>query len=192
MELNKLSKQELIDLKGSIDLELHKIETRNAKIILNKGSLLGLTGGDKIFGIRLSFGGHRLVDPEELNGVVDIIDYCDIDNNDLRGSNSKDFRLSISRQGGGFGISTTLNKEEYATEHCLLNMDTGKSGYDGFYTLKPESWKEDLKRAYQKKLTSIEMYHKKELSIYEAKLNMFLESEDTINQYTIGDNISTN
>jgi hypothetical protein len=180
MKIDNLSKEELVKLKQDIDNRLKIIEVKNTKP--NNGTILSLKMGDKIFGIRLSFGGHRLVEPKELNGEVDIIDYCDITGMDLRGD-SDNFRISISHPEGGFGISTTLNKNEYMNEHCLLSIDTMKTGYDGFYTLKPETWKKDLKRMFDENLKDIEYNYQKELEILQNKLNLFFDSEEKINQY---------
>jgi len=182
MNLNKLTKNELINLKNDIDVELKKNITKEIKP--DKDSILALKNGDKIFGIRLSFGPHKLKCPEELDGEIDIIDYCVVENNDLRGDEDT-FRISIFHpdQEVAFGIITTLTKEKYINEHCMLFTDTFKSGYDGFYTLKPKTWKKDLKRLYQEFLEDREKRYQDELGIYEKKLNMFLEGEKKINQY---------
>lgn len=176
--IKKLSKEELVKLKQEIDNRLKIIKIKSTKP--KKGTILSLKDGDKILGIRLSFGGHRLAEPKELIGEVDAIDYCAIDGVDLRG-NSDEFRITISHPEIPMGISTTLLKERYKDEHCLLIINTMKSGYDAFYTLKPKTWKQDLKRMYDKHLKNIERYYQEELGIYEKKLNIFLESEEKIN-----------
>lgn len=179
-DIKKLSKKELVKLKQEIDNRLKIIKIKSTKP--KKGTLLSLKDGDKIFGIRLSFGAHRLDEPKELIGEVDAIDYCDIDGVDLRGS-SDDFRISISHPKIPMGISTTLLKEDYKGEHCYLNIDTMKSGYDAFYTLKPKTWKQDLRRMYDKHLIEKDKYYQKDLKIYQDKLNLFLDSEEKINDY---------
>jgi hypothetical protein len=191
MKLEKLSKEELVKLKEDIDNRLKTIKIKTTKP--KNGTILSLKEKDKIFGIRLSFGGHRLVEPKELNGEVDVIDYCEITGIDLRGD-SDDFRISISHPEVPFGISTTLYKDDYKDEYCYLNIDTMKSGYDGFYTLKPENWKEDLKRMfeihlknkekyYQQDLKNKEKYYQQDLKILKDKLNLFIQSEDKINEH---------
>jgi len=177
-DIKKLSKKELISLKKEIDNRLKTIEIKATKP--KKGTILSLKEGDKIFGIRLSFGGHRLAEPKELIGEVDIVDYCKISGMDLRGSGD-DFGISISHPEHPMGISTTLTKEDYINEYCLLSIDTMKSGYDAFYTLKPKTWKEDLKRMYNKHLRDKEKYYQTDLKIYQDKLNLFLDSEKKIN-----------
>jgi hypothetical protein len=109
MEINNLSKEELVKLKQEVDDRLKTIEVKEIKP--KEGTILSLKQGDKIFGIRLSFGGHRLQEPNELNGEVDIIDYCNIEGLSLK-DKSDDFSISISHPTKPFGISTTLTKED--------------------------------------------------------------------------------
>src|SRR5574343_162420 len=110
MEIKNLTKEELVNLKQEVEDRLKTIEIKEVEI--KKGSILSLKNGDTIFGIRLSFGGHRLKEPDELNGAVDIIDYCIVTDINLRGE-SDDFRISISHPTERFGISTTLLKKYY-------------------------------------------------------------------------------
>lgn len=179
MDINNLSKEELVKLRQDVDDRLKTIEIKNTK---PKKDLMSLKKGDKILGIRLLFGGHRLVEPEELNGNVDIVDYCNIEGIDL--NYDKDiFGISILHPTKPFGISTTLNKEEYLDEHCYLNIDTFKTGYDGFYTLKPETWKEDLIRMFNKIVEYRKEYFQKELNILKSKVTLFIDAEKKINEH---------
>lgn len=57
-----------------------------------------------------------------------------------------------------------------------------KTGYDGFYTLKPETWKEDLIRILNKNIENRKRYFQKDLEILEGKLNLFIQSENKINE----------
>lgn len=179
MEINRMSKEDLIELKEKINDQLKRIKV-NSKAKIESNTILSLKRGDNIFGICLSFGGHRLEEPTDLIGKVDIADYCKITGMEEY-ENGEQFRLSISHPTLPFGIGTTINKEDYKNgEYSYLNIDTMKSGYDSFYTLKPESWKEDLKRDFEKHMKRVEKYHQQDLEIYRAKLNMFLEYEDNI------------
>jgi hypothetical protein len=184
MKLENLNKEELIILKEDIDNKLKEIE-RNKEIKKTKpkkDSILSLQKGDKIFAIRLSFGPHRLVEDKGIKGEVDIIDYCTVEDIDLRGD-SDDFRINISNSKVALGISTTLLKEEYGKEHCLLSMDTNKSGYDAFYTLKPDNWKDDLKRVFDLMNNRREKYFLEDSKIFNEKLNIILNSEKKINKF---------
>jgi hypothetical protein len=179
MEIKNLTKKELLKLKEDINDRLNHIVIKETKP--KKDTILALKEGDKIFGIRLSFGGHRLKEPNQLNGAVDIIDYCDINGIGLKGDDR--FSISISHPTKAFGISTTLYKDDYKDEHCLLSIDLMKTGYDGFYTLKPETWKEDLVRKLNKDIENRKNYFQQDLEILEGKLNLFLQSEQKINEY---------
>lgn len=180
MDINNLSKEELVKLRQDVDDRLKTIEIKNTKP--KKRSLMSLKKGDKILGIRLSFGGHRLVEPEELNGDVDIVDYCKIEEMDLT-YNKDIFGISISHPTKPFGISRSLCKEEYLDEHCYLCIDTMKTGYDGFYTLKPETWKEDLVRMFNKTVETKKKYFQEELNILESKVKLFIDAEKKINEH---------
>jgi hypothetical protein len=58
-----------------------------------------------------------------------------------------------------------------------------KTGYDGFYTLKPEIWKEDLIRMLNKNIENRKRYFQQDLEILEGKLNLFIQSENRINEH---------
>jgi hypothetical protein len=58
-----------------------------------------------------------------------------------------------------------------------------KTGYDGFYTLKPETWKEDLLRMLNKNIENRKRYFQQDLEILEGKLNLFIQSENRINEH---------
>lgn len=146
------------------------------------GTILSLKKKDKIFGIRLSFGRHRLSEPKELNGNVDIVGYCEVTGIDLRGD-SNYFRLNISHPQLPFGVSTTLYKKDYENEHCYLSVSTLKTGYDGFYTLKPISWKKDLIRLLNQDIKNQKKIFNKKINTLEDKLKLFILSEDKINKH---------
>jgi hypothetical protein len=183
MEINKMSKEDLIKLKTKVNDQLKRIKANsNAKIESN--TILSLKKGDNIFGIRLSFGGHTLEEPKELIGKVDIADYCIVNNmNAVNDGEGERYRLGISHPTACFGTVCTVYKEDYKNgEYCMLHVDTMKRGYDSFYTLKPESWKEDLKRKFEWRMKLEKENHLRNLEIYQTKLNMFLKGEEKINK----------
>lgn len=180
MEIKNLSKEELVNLKQEIENRLKTIEIKEVEV--KKGSLLSLKNGDKIFGIRLSFGGHRLKEPDELNGLVDIIDYCNIEDVNLKDGKDS-FSMSISHPTKPFGVSTTLSKKDYENEYCYLTIDTMKTGYDAFYTLKPKTWKEDLIRMLNRNIENRKKYFQEDLDLLNSKLELFINSEEKINEY---------
>jgi hypothetical protein len=180
MEIKNLSKVELVNLKQEIEDRIKTIEIKEVEV--KKDSLLSLKNGDKIFGIRLSFGGHRLKEPDELNGLVDVIDYCNIEGVNLK-DKTDTFSISISHPTKPFGISTTLLKKDYENEHCYLSIDLMKTGYDGFYTLKPKTWKEDLIRMLNRNIENRKKYFQEDLDLLNSKLELFINSEEKINEY---------
>ena len=178
--IKDLSKEELIHLKKKIDNRLKVIKTKSQKK-LKKGTILDLRTNDKIFGIQLSLGGHRLVDPEKPQGEVSLIDYCVVEK---WGSSDDEFRLWIGHNKEPWGhYGTTLSKEKHGDKHYLLIIDTMYSGYDSFYTLKPETWKEDLNKAYEEKIERVNHYHQKNLNKYKQKLDWFLDGEELVNEF---------
>lgn len=177
MELNNLSKKDLIKLKKDIDEILKVIDVR--KIKSNKTSLRDLKVGDKILGIRLTLGGHSLKEPSFLDGSVDIIDYCNISALNI-GENSA--RLGISHPDRPFGITTTIDLDQL-DDHCYLNVNLFKSGYDGFYTLKPETWKQDITRLLEESINRSRKNFEEDLNLLRAKVNLFIQAEEKINQY---------
>ena len=181
INIDNLDQKGLVDLKQKIEeaLNIIKIKETTPK----KGTILSLKKGDKIFGIRFGLGGHTLKEPENIDGAVDIIDYCYIKEMELRGENSDSFRISMSHPTKPFGISTTLLKKDYKFEHCYLDMDLMRSGYDGFYTLKPENWKYDLIRIFNKQIEDRKKYFQKDLDILNDKLQLLINFEDEINRY---------
>lgn len=180
MEIKNLSKEELVNLKREIEDRIKTIEIKEVKV--KEGSLLSLKNGDKIFGIRLSFGAHRLKEPDGINGLVDIIDYCNIEDVDLKYKEDT-FSISISHPTEPFGISTTLLKKDYENEHCYLSIDLMKTGYDGFYTLKPKTWKKDLIRMLNRNIENRKKYFQEDLDLLNSKLELFISSEEKINEY---------
>lgn len=180
MEIKNLNKEELLNLKQEIEDRIKTIEVKEVEV--KKDTLLSLKKGDKIFGIRLSYGGHRLKEPNELNGLVDIIDYCgivDVSLNDQKDS----FSISISHPTEAFGIRTTLLKKEYENEYCYLSINLMKTGYDAFYTLKPKTWKEDLKRMLYSDIEYRKNRLQEDIDLLNSKLDLFINSEKKINEY---------
>lgn len=58
-----------------------------------------------------------------------------------------------------------------------------KTGYDGFYTLKPKTWKEDLIRLLNRNIENRKKYFQEDLDLLNSKLELFINSEEKINEY---------
>jgi len=127
-------------------------------------------------------GGHRLAEPKELNGEVDLIDYCDVIDVYLY-DNSDKLRIHISHPTEVFGFNGPL--WNCKNEHCFLCMGELKTGYDCFYTLKPDTWKKDLKRMYESALIDKENNYQEELRTFANKLNIFFDAEEKINRLSV-------
>jgi hypothetical protein len=183
MNFEKCNYSELKRLKDAIEKEIAEREVLekladSSKTL--KEELADLRSGDHILGISLSSRGHRLVDPEELSGSVDIIDFCSVESNQLR-TGSKSIVISITdTKGRGFVITTGISIED--RPHCFLSLDTAKSGYDSFYTLRPKSWREDLESEYLNRLKLELISYKRDVSILDSKYHMFLEAGDRIDK----------
>jgi hypothetical protein len=181
IDLKNLSEEELRKLKEDVSAEIqNKVQEKIKYMSKKKGTLGALKSGDKILGIKLSAGPHKLAEPEELSCEVTIVDYCDVNYNDIRSDGT--CRLDIKYNTGAFGISTTISKEQ-AGRHYLLIMDNFKSGYDAFYTLKPETWEEDFKTAFEELVQIHKGYLNKKLVVMMDKSNILTGSKDYINKH---------
>jgi len=198
MNIDNLTKEELLKLKSQIDYNLKNIEQDEIDVInrknsvKNKTKLSQLTTNDRIFGIRISGNkGHSLVEStDEISSTwkVDIIDYCDItEYTDKSRRGGEWHRINISHLTKPFGLGTSLSDEE-VDKHYILSLCTSKNGYDQFYTLKPETWETDIVEAYNKILEWRRKQYESDNSILSEKLHIYLKEKEKINNQ-IGKNI---
>lgn len=174
IDLKKLSKVDLVKLKENIELEiLEKIKEGEKP---NKDTILSLKRHDKIFGIRLSY-------QDDFSNVVEVIGDCII-NDVIIYENSDDVRFNVGTEDNNkrFGFITTLSKKTFTNKHCILFLGDSKNHSDAFYTLKPKTWKEDLKKQYLELVERQKELSNEKLNIFEKKITMFLEGEEKINQ----------
>jgi len=94
------------------------------------------------------------------------------------------FRLTISHPTEPIGFSTLPLKNEYYDKHFCLNIDRMKTGYDAFFTLKPETWKQDLFSAITQTKKNFVQEAVKESEIYTEKLTLFLSYQERIQSFT--------
>jgi hypothetical protein len=192
MNIEKLTEQELLDLKSSIDKKLNKIRqdeinSTNDYIqsMLRKTKLSQLTTNDRIFGIRISGNkGHSLVEStDEISSTwkVDIIDYCKVtEYTDKSRRGGEWHRINISHPTKPFGLGTSLSDEQ-ADKPYILSIDTSKNGYDQFYTLIPETWETDIVEAYNEILEWRKKEYDSDISILYDKLQIYLKEKEKIN-----------
>jgi len=192
MNIDNLTKEELLKLKSQIDYNLKNIEQDEIDVInrknsvKNKTKLSQLTTNDRIFGIRIS--GNECTDEISSTWKVDIIDYCNItEYTDKSGRGGEWHRIKISHPTKPFGLGTSLSDEEF-DKHYILSLDTSKNGYDQFYTLNPESWEADIVKAYSEMVEGRKSRYESEISILNEKLNIYLKEKEKINNQ-IGKNI---
>lgn len=168
---------ELLNLKSEIEeqlelIEQDKIDTIKRKDnVKNKTKLSELTINDRIFGIGLS--------SKDLE--VYFMDYCNVEGyNDKTNSDWND--INVSHKTKTFGVSTSIHKEN-ADKHYFLVLDTMQSGYDCFFTLKPETWEKDLKEALEYKLKLIKKRFNSENNIIRKKVKAIIKDGNNINKY---------
>jgi len=191
MNIDNLTKEELLKLKSQIDYNLKNIEQDEIDVInrknsvKNKTKLSQLTTNDRIFGIRISGNkGHSLVEStDEISSTwkVDIIDYCNItEYTDKSGRGGEWHRIKISHPTKPFGLGKSLSDEE-VDKHYILSLCTSKNGYDQFYTLKPETWETDIVEAYNEILEWRRKQYESDNSILSEKLHIYLKEKEKIN-----------
>ena len=152
----------------------------------NKTKLSQLTQQDRILGLRISWndkGNGVTIDEFGNSWSMDLIGYCDVGGyEDKKKRKSDCHRISIGHKTKPFGISTSISDEE-SEKAYLLSMDTMGSGYDGFFTLSPETWESDLIEALNSQKEWRNKRHATEITILEKKTASFLASRDKINKF---------
>lgn len=190
-DIKNLTKEQLITLQVSVENRLRKLEEERVDEVIRKNSvknktkLSQLTHHDRVLGIRFAwdkkYGKHlKTVDTK---WSVDVVGYCDVtgfENKTRRGTNLH--RLSISHKTEPFGISTSLEDEE-VNKRYLLFIDTSSTGYGGFFTLSPETWKEDIMEAIKDNLKRRNKYHDIDCKKLKEKVKLVLDNAEKINDY---------
>lgn len=189
---NGVTEEKLLEIKEYSEKQIEKIrqeeedEIKRKNSVKNKTKLSQLTSDNRILGIRISWNDDsKGVSIDELGNSwsVDIIGYCDIRGYEDKKKRKSDYhRISIGHKTEPFGISTSLTDEEVEKPY-LLCIDTMGSGYDGFFTLSPETWEEDLLEALNGQKDWRIRQHHKEISILEKKVGVFLKSKNKINKF---------
>ena len=175
--IDNLNESELLTLKSEIDEQLKVKEQNRLDLIKrkdsvkNKTKICELTQNDRMFGIGLS--------SNDLE--VYFMDYCDVnDYNDKEISNYHN--ISVGHKTKPFGISTSIHKKRI-NKHYFLSLSKMKSGYDLFFTLKPETWEEDLQEALEYKLRKEKKHFNKEIKFLKKKVKYIIKDKDKINNY---------
>ena len=189
---NGVTEEKLLDIKIYTEKRIQMIkqeeedEIKRKNSVKNKTKLSQLTSDDRILGIRISWNDDSkgvTIDELENSWSVDLIGYCEVRGyEDKKKRKSDSHRISISHKTEAFGVSTALNDEEVEKSY-LLHIDTMGPGYDSFFTLSPETWKEDLLESLNGQKEWRIRQHHKEISILKKKVDAFLKSKNKINKF---------
>jgi hypothetical protein len=168
MDLKKLKKSELLNLKNDIDLQLEFIN--NLKIekqkLINKNTFSDLEKDDTVFCI--IFNESKIYDMD----YVKINFYIDHNYDDW-------LKYTASHDTKPMGCSSSINKY-YMDKHYYLS--TFGLSQMRFYTLKPENWKVDLKLALLDDIKFRKQQFNKEIKNLNKKIHDLI-SENDIDMY---------
>lgn len=107
------------------------------------------------------------------------VGYCEV-REYIKLTNADYDRISVSHKTKPFGIyNSSLDKNE-ANKHYFLSLDNMCSGYDCFFTLKPETWEKDLKEALECQIKVMKEYYNNEIKILKNKGNSFIKDKNKI------------
>lgn len=186
-DLHSLSLEELQKLQRDVHIRIENLQNlaelpqtvQPRKLPQN---FLELRKGDQIFGIQLTMGPHRLAEPAQLRAEIGHVDLCLVENISVSPQDPDWYAISITHPQHSWGISTSLKVSNFALEHCFLDMDTMRTGYDTFYTLRPAQWRNDLLRAFDYPVNIFKRRHEEDLAIFHSKLKAMLKGKDLINE----------
>ena len=137
MKLNKLKIDELLKLKKDIDAQIEHLDTlkKEIKVSKEKNCLSDLVKGDNIFCI--NFIGVRIFH----------MDYVKIEFTKVKELEDIEWLTFLSdHKTKPMGCFSSIRKE-CMSNHCFLH-ETISSMY--FFTLKPEHWRDDLKKEMER------------------------------------------
>jgi len=164
MNLKILKKEELIKLKEDIDLELEFINNikTNIKKSNEKNILSDLNQNDKI--LCICFNGSK----------IHSMDYVKISFG--KGTNPDYTQFSTTHDTKSIGCSSSF-KNDRMTNHCFLS-DFLSCMY--FFTLKPETWKDDLKIELELLIKSRKKNFDKDMKSIKNKVKDFINNNDEV------------
>jgi hypothetical protein len=164
MNLEKLSKEELISIKKNIDLQLINIDRKEKEENLN-----------------------TIIKYEKLSQIIQFhldkmyqMDFVNI----TFSSKSKNgyTNYSTKHDTKPMGCSASIINEDL-DGHCFL-YDFGEQGSNYyFYTLNPNTWEKDLKIESEKKIKRIEERYSNQIKIEKERLNELLQNKEVINDF---------
>ncbi len=186
--INNFTEAELLNLKNEIDNRLRQIqedsldEVKRKDSVKNKTKLSQLTSKDRIFGIGFGLDRENGKFLKELDAKwsVHIVDFCDVKYTDKKNRDTEWNRIGISHKTKPFGISISIDDQE-ADKSYLLYLDTDSGGYDGFFTLSPQTWEKDLQEALEYKISQRKKHFKQDIKKLKSKVKLVIENKEKIN-----------
>lgn len=183
-DLNDLTIMQLVDLQTKLINRLDELQKAQQDIlnrkynVKNKTKLFQLTDKDVMFGIGLGSNGDHLIKEIGTKWSVYFLDYCDVHGCSKR--KDKGYNISVGHKTQPFGVSTWIS-DDVAEKHYFLSLDEHSNGYELFFTLKPETWKEDIQEALLDLIKNKKHYFKRDINILKKKVKIILDDENKIN-----------
>lgn len=159
--INDLTKEELLSIRNKIDLRLESIEKESDK---NPLRLKDLKGDSKILCLRISVNGNLEMDYTNIK----FIDRSDVE---------EYVGFSTSHPKKPLGCSSSILRK-YMDGHCFLS-DFTSSIY--FFTLKPETWEEDLNDMIKQKAEDKNKNYSLQVEEFISRASLAFSIKDRIN-----------
>jgi hypothetical protein len=156
------------------------------KKIATASSFRSMKNGDPMFCIQIAYnskgdGTHVL--ERGVTWELGFVGYCEIAGiTPAKNRDSQLNRVSISHHSYPIGVSTSLNDEDFDL-HYYLSMDTMDTGYDCFYTARPETWRVDLEKAYASIVLRRTQSYQRDRDMLASKKAIILDSANRIDEY---------
>lgn len=170
IELENLTKPELLKLKEDIESQLKYIDDLNGlgpeiKPSLAKNKLSDLKPNDLIFCI--NFDGRKIYQ----------MDYVKITFNKKNDKDWTNFRAEHDTK--PMGCSSSMDTESMNNHYFLSEFSS--SMY--FFTLKPQTWKTDLKSEAQRLVKIKKEYNNKNIKIFKTKISDLIKAANKLDAY---------
>lgn len=170
MKIEKLSREQLIELKSNIDLQISQLEREEHNKKLNSiksfEKLSDMKRGGDIFCI--NFSGEKIYN-------MDFV-HIDFSRNDGQGYT----RFGTSHETKPMGCSSWINDDDLSN-HCFLSEFCGPSYY--FFTLKPKTWREDLMWELKKMVSRKKKRYGDEIKNSENTVKPLLKSSEQVDDF---------
>ncbi len=171
-EIKELKRNELLKLKVDIESRIQEIDTLKEQIKVSQGKncLSDLVKDEKIFCINFK------------GSIIYNMDYVKINFNRTNIEENKEWiHVHASHETKSLGCSISIH-EDLMSNHCFL-YEFASSMY--FFTMKPETWKEDLLKELDRGLKNKEDAFNKEVIGFKHNIMNILNNNDVDNFLSI-------